>query len=314
MPEEKDDQTIPGAGLADDPNAQALWDAMDEEEAGQPRAAAASAEDDPGAGAGAGDDGGSTPEPAAPAAGAAETDPLADVPQAVRDEILRLTGAVQQLSGRVRNTEGHIGGLRTQLQRDLQAAAAAATKSGSDAPNTEQIESAVKSPAALARLVDDYPEFGGAVKEVFDAQAKEIESLRKALTTAKPAADEDREAELQKRIVDLTIRIKHPDWKKEVSDPGFDPWVARQPREVQSLRFSDDPDDVIRLLDIRAAERKAKAAAEQNQDQATRRRQGSAQRAAAIPAGRSAASITAKNLDDLDPEAFWKHLDEVERA
>lgn len=296
--------------LSDDPQAQELWDQIEAEERGD---AAPPPKDEPGTAAAAAevvDDAG----PAHQADPAPEDDPYAGLPQKVRDEIFGLRNTVQQLSGRVRNAEGHIGGLRTQLQRDLQAAATAAAKAGSDAPTSEQIGAASKSPAALAKLVEDYPEFGGAVKEAMDAQAQEIAALRETITR-RPQVDEGQAtAALKDQLIDLTIRTKHPAWKQDVTAPDFDQWVARQPREVQALRNSNDPEDVIRLLDIRTAQTQAKTLVEQKQDRATQQRRTNALRAAGIPAGRSAASIASKDLDALSPEELWRHLDEVESA
>lgn len=307
------DEIVEGAGLANDPSAQTLWDEIEAQERGgaavTDTATTTTTTPEPGTDAGSATT--TATEPAAAAAGAA-VDPYADLPPAVRDELLGLKEVVGQLQGRVRNTEGHIGGLRTQLQRELGAAAAAQTRAGNEAPTQQQIADASKSPSALARLVEDYPEFGGAVKEVLDAQAQEITGLKQALTQ-RPQQDPDREA-LKEQVVDLTIRIKHPDWKKTVVDPAFTAWVQTQPREVQALYASSHADDVIRLLDIRTKEAEAKRQADQSHDQGLAKRKAAAQRAAGIPAGRSAAAIHAKDVDALSPEELWAHLDAVEAA
>lgn len=292
------------AAVADDPIAnQALWDEIEAEERGD----AAPPAQEPGT-----DNAAATaaaPEPAVQADSAA-ADPYADLPKVVRDEILGLKATVEQLGGRVRNAEGNIGGLKTQLQRDLSDAAKATAKAGADAPNPQQLADASKSPSALARLVDDYPEFGAAVKEVVDAQAQEIAGLKQALSR-QPQQDPDRE-QLKSQIVDLTIRTRHPNWKTEVVAADFAPWVKTQPREVQALYVSDNPDDVIRLLDIRTAAAAAKRAAEQNQDQGLAKRKAAMTRAAAVPSGRSAAAIHAKDVDAMEPDEYWRHLDAIE--
>lgn len=311
------DQHIEGVPLTEVPDAQAIWDALEAEESGQAPAPAAApaATDEPGASQQTDGDAAGA-DPAAPAADSgAEADPYRDLPASVRDEILGLKATVDALTGRVRNAEGHIGGLRSQIQRDLQAAAAATRQAGGDAPTQEQLATASKSPAALARLKEDYPEFGAAIEEVVSAQSQEIARLQQAIS--KPVVDDNaakRVAQLEWELTDVKISVKHPNWKEEVAKPDFDPWVARQPREVQALRNSNNPADVIRLLDIRAAQVQAQRRTEQTQDQAAARRKSAAMKAAAIPGGRSAASIQTKDLDDMTPEELWAYYDAQDRA
>lgn len=307
---------VKAAGLASNPEAQALWDAIDAEEAGTGTAAAAPAPavaDEPGTATAPAADASTGPADKADPA----SDPYAGLPQAVRDEIAGLKSTVDQLQVRVRGNEGQLGGLRAQMQRDLQAAVAATARAGDREPSREEIATATKSPAALAALVENYPEFGTAIKEVVDAQTAQIEGLQRALSERQPAGDSDAKAvveKLEQKIVDLTISSRHPDWKKQVVAADFEPWVAKQPREVQALRNSNDPEDVVRLLDIKAAQAAATRQAEKSHDQALARRGAAVQRAAVIPSGRSASAIQQKDVNDMTPEELWAHLDAVEGA
>lgn len=318
MPTEKKDEVVEGVNLSGDPDAQAIWDQLEAEESGAAPAAAGQTETEPDAprkGEQTDAVADANADPAADAADSAVADPYKDLPAAVRDEIVGLKATVDALTGRVRNAEGHIGGIHKELKRNLQTAADATRQAGGDAPTQEQLAAASKSPQALARLKEDYPEFGAAIEEVVTAQSQQIEALQKAV--ARPVANDgsaDRIAQLEWQITDLTISSRHPDWKDQVKSPTFDAWIVKQPREIQQLYRSSDTADVIRLLDIRAAQAGAQRKSEQTHDQATARRKIAATRAAAIPAGRSAASIQSKDLDDMTPEELWAYYDAQDRA
>ena len=99
-------------------------------------------------------------------AGEAEADRFPGVSQEVRDYMSGLQAQVEQLTGRVRGTEAHIGGLKSSLKQQREAAATA-RQAGDDAPTDQQIKAAAQTGgAAMQKLKEQYPEFGDSLEAV----------------------------------------------------------------------------------------------------------------------------------------------------
>lgn len=290
---------------------QELWDEIDAEESGGAQAAREQTDDEPGerAGVTSTDDQQGPAEEAAPAAG---TESSATTEQSTRDEIAGLKTALEQTAHRLRQAEGHIGRMNRELTQRAQQAAEATRKAGEEAPSSAQVAAATKSPEALQRLIDDYPEFGAAIKEVVDSQQAQLAELKSRIETStgqKLPEGVVTEEQLQERLVDLTIETSHKGWRKTVQSPEFKAWLPAQPREVQLLARSSDPEDAIRLLDLHKTARDSQR---DQTNQLQQRRQQNLRKAAALPTGRSSAAVKLKDTDQMTDEEFWSHLDATE--
>lgn len=247
---------------------------------------------------------------AEPASGESDDDdPYADLPPRAREVIKSQQQIIERLAQSQLRLEGSLGGLKGFLQQRLNQLANTAQAAGSETPSGSQINEATKSPEALKRLMEDYPEFGSAVKEVLDVQAQEIANLRMQLGNAGVSREE-----FQKLIVEQEVSAAHPGWKRRVADPGFSEWLMNQPREVQALANSKDPADAIRLLDLDREAREAATSSNVNQQARHAQRQATVRRAATIPAGKSSSSIKSKDLDSMSAEELWNYLDATEGA
>lgn len=273
-----------------------IWEQLDAEDSGAPAPAAAPDQTDPADS--------SAAAPVAAVENASSNEQPAnhnDDIQSYRDKIAGLETMVQQLSGRVRNAEGHIGGLSSQLKQQVQAAQAVQAKGG-DAPSASEIRKAQADPEAFSRLKEDYPEFAAALEPALDHLVKS--ELQKIQASLKPSEREQIDvAALTEGIRrELTVEVRHPGWKKEVKTPEFVGWLQRTPREVQMLAASDDPEDAVRLLDLYKAP-KAKQATTQT---------AGIQAAAALPTGRSS-GVRQKSVDDMTPQEYWAYLDSIDK-
>lgn len=277
-------------------------------EAAAADASHASSQQEPGSGAA---------EEAAPQGGqaASETastsaeDPYASLPQAVRDELAGLKQIVSQIGTRLRNAEGHIGGINHQLKSHAKAAATAQAE-GHRAPTAEQLANAKGDRKALAKLKEEYPEFGAALEAVLQeereaggavqATAAQTNQLPQGTEGMTPQQIQERMDQLERK---MAIEAVHRGWEARVATPAFRGWLGRQPREVQLLGASDDPQDAIRLLDLHAEASKP-----------SQTRQQRLNTAAALPNGRTSAGARPKDPSTMSKAELWAYLDQQEAA
>lgn len=283
------------------PNEEAkkIWDALDAEEiGGDPVTAERTATDEQLEQA-------SSQAPAerqpAPEAGNQQQDAPSPEQQALLDRISGLESALNQTTQRLRNAEGHIGGLNSQLKQQLHTAHQV-TSQGGDAPSAKQIAEAQKSSKAMDALKSDYPEFA----EAMDAALEErIQDLVRRMSVPQPvqAQPSVTAEDLSRLQSEFAVEVRHPGWKETVTQPVFRGWLERQPREVQMLAASVSPQDAVRLLDLYSDGTKTSAA------QRTQRLSS----AAAIPSGRSGSNTRTKPVEEMSKQEYWRYLDEVER-
>jgi hypothetical protein len=249
-------------------------------------------------------------EAASTSATASEADPYDGLPQGVRDEIVGLKSMLAQTSSalsktteRLRNTEGHIGGLKSQID-EIRKSAPAATKSG--APSAAEVKAAQGSAEAMSKLKADYPEFGSALEAALEERLAGIgEAVAKATTPAAQPANVVTREELQATLDKKSIDDKHPGWGDLVRTPAFAGWLERQPAETKALAASASPQDAIRLLDLHAEASTAAVPATKTKQRLDA--------AAAIPTGRGGAGIRQKSLDNMSKAELWAYYDEQDR-
>lgn len=237
----------------------------------------------------------------APAAGTQQQAAPSPDQQALMDRIAGLESALNQTTQRLRNAEGHIGGLNSQLRQQLQTAHQV-TAHGGEAPSAKQIAEAQKSSRAMENLRRDYPEFAEAMDAALEERLQEV--VRRIPQPQPVQAQPSVTAEDLNRLQsEFAVEVRHPGWKGTVTQPVFRGWLERQPREVQMLAASASPQDAVRLLDLYADGTKTSAA--------TRTQRLSA--AAAIPSGRSGSAVRTKAVEDMTPQEYWRYLDELDR-
>lgn len=234
---------------------------------------------------------------ATPAEDAPADDLYAGLPEGVKNELLGLKTMLAKSETRLRNTEGHIGGLKTQLQQ----LAAAQAKPAESGPTAAEMRAAQKSTGAMAKLLDDYPELGESFKGALDEAMRPLQEQLQGLTGREPVQGITSD-DLTKLRAELTVEAQHPGWQERVKTAQFHGWLQGQAREVQMLAASESPRDAIRLLDLNAE-------ASKNTVQTRTQRLNSA---AAMPSGRTSAQ-RAKPVESMTKEEYWAHLDATEK-
>ena len=282
--------------------AQKIWAQLDAEEEGRAQPPSDAPEEPPA-------------DPATPAepADLAPADPPADAPkgseepaqtgeQLLLDKIAGLEAMLGQVTQRLRNAEGHIGGLGSQLKQQLQAAQQVTSKGG-DAPSAGEIRAAQSNPEAMARLKADYPEFADAMESALNERLGAIEQQLKQQSQQPAQQTGASQDEIARLRSEMAVEIRHPGWQDRVRTTEFVGWLQRQPREVQMLAASDSPQDAVRLLDLHTEATKAAAS--------TRTQRLTS--AAAIPSGRSGGNVRQKAVEDMSPEEYWAYLDQLDK-
>lgn len=280
--------------------AQKIWDQLEAEESGRAQPPSDAPADPP------------APEPApaeptepAPAsqadAPAPSDEPAPTSEQALLDKISGLEAMLGQVTQRLRNAEGHIGGLGSQLKQQQQVAAQVAAKGG-EAPSAGEIRAAQSNPEAMSRLKADYPEFADAMESALNERLGALEQQLKQ--TQQPVQQQGVSPdEIQRLRSEMAVEVRHPGWQDRVQTPEFVGWLQRQPPEVQMLAASESPRDAVRLLDLHTDAMKTVSS------QRTQRLSA----AAAIPSGRSGGNVRAKPVEDMSPEEYWAYLDQLDK-
>jgi hypothetical protein len=226
----------------------------------------------------------------------AADDPYAGLPESVKHELAGLKTMLAKANDRLRNTEGHIGGLKTQLQQ----LAAQAKPAAADGPTAAELKAAQGSNEAMAKLLDDYPDLGASFKGALEEAVRPLQEQLKSLTGKEPVQGVT-SSDLTKLRAELTVEARHPGWQERVRTAQFQGWLQSQPREVQLLAASDSPQDAIRLLDLEVEAGKSAG------QQRTQRLNS----AAAMPTGRASAQ-RAKPVESMTKEEYWAYLDNLE--
>lgn len=278
--------------------AQKIWDQLEAEESGHAQPATNEPADPP-----------ADQTPASAAADPAPAEPPADATpgsdaaapdgsQALMDKIAGLESMLGQVTQRLRNAEGHIGGLGSQLKQQQQLAAQV-TARGGDAPSAGEIRAAQSSAKAMESLKRDYPEFAEAMEAALTEQMQAL----KASMPQQPQQAVVTPDDIQLMRSQMEVEIRHPGWQDRVQTPDFQGWLQRQQPEVQMLAASASPRDAIRLLDLHNEALKT----------ATSQRTQRLSAAAAIPSGRSGSQTRSKAVEDMTPQEYWAYLDQLDK-
>lgn len=280
--------------------AQKIWDSIEAEETGRAQPGAVSEEDPT--------EEENTPTESTDQAPADKADATNGGEEAgqtseqnLLDKISGLESMLGQVTQRLRNAEGHIGGLNSQLKQQIQAAQQVAAKGG-EAPTANEIREAQQSPVKMEALKKDYPEFADAMESALNERLSSLEQQLKQ--TQQPAQQQGvSHEEINRMRAEMAVEVRHPGWQDRVQTPEFVGWLQRQEREVQMLATSDNPQDAVRLLDLHSVASKT----------ATSQRTQRLNSAAAIPSGRSGTNVRQKAVEDMTPDEYWRYLDEIDR-
>lgn len=244
------------------------------------------------------------PEAAAPVA---TDDPYAGLHPSIKAKLEASDALVQRL----RNVEGHIGGLTSENKRITAelAAAKAAAEAVRSAPTQAQVAQAKVSTEKWDQLKADFPEWSEAIEERLGNSAQpDLEGLRNSIREElTPQLTQQISAQLKAEIAAETegrlVNVAHRGWKDLVKTDEFTSWYSAQPDHVKALGASPTAEDAIALLDHYKAHTAAAPDVAQIRD--TRRQR--LQEAASVARG-TGSQAPVKSTDDMTDAEYWAYL------
>lgn len=238
----------------------------------------------------------------APQEAAAPEDPLAGLPDVVKEKLAQIDQLAQanaQLLHHVKTAEGRVAAMQREFQ---QARAAQQTVAPEQAPTQGQMAAAAKNPEKWEQLKQDFPEWAGAMEEYVAAklgsvqQAPSLDPQAVAQFVHQQVAQT--KAEMARAIEEARIEGKYDDWKQTVNSMEFAQWFTVQPPEVRALAESPSARDAIRMLDM-FQDAKKRSASDIKQERGAR--------LAAAATTRPGQTPPPKTLDDLSPAELWNY-------
>lgn len=262
-------------------------------------------------------------EPAKAAAPAAATPeaaaPAADEWEGVSPAVRKRLESIDAMATRVRNVEGHIGGLNSTIKQLSNAGKAAAEDKGAAAPTDAQVATAAEDDAEWAKLREDYPEWAGGIdrqmavieKRILQKSQPQVDvgALRNELSAESAKQREEIRAEIRE---EMRVERKHPDYLDTINTPAFLEWFKAQPPVVQALSDSPRSKDAISLLDSYTEHKAAQAAStETPAEQSRREKTDKRLKAATVPKGSQQPPPPSAISDD---EAFTRGFKKTRKA
>ena len=239
------------------------------------------------------------PQTAAPAT-EQPVDPLADLPEPVRQALAKITEletANAQLLHHVKTAEGRVAAMQREFQ---QARQATATVGANDAPSQGQVAAAAKNPEKWEQLKQDFPEWASAMEEYVGSKLNGMSSGVQATQVVDYVQQQlagERE-NLRAAIEEAKVEGKYENWRDTINTPDFAQWFAIQPAEVKALADSPNGRDAIKMLDMFNTV-KAKPAGDIRQERGAR--------LAAAATTRPGNTPPPRTVDDLSPEELWNY-------
>lgn len=203
-------------------------------------------------------------------------------------EILSRLEKAEQLNSKL---AGHIGGLtRSQKEMQEKLSAAQAVPKSVDAPSKAQVAQAASDPEEWERMRTEFPEFTNATESFLNSKLsnfkpenkqEELDKLSQELAEVKKSSES--------RVVDLTLRLAHPDWLSVVRKQEFLEFMNKS-----NLPDSQDPDVVADYITRYKSATKPPEPKQEDQDLRRKRLE------SAIPPRGSGGTVVKHDQTELD--------------
>lgn len=225
-----------------------------------------------------------TAAPAADKAADAPADELAGLPESVRAKL----ASFDQVMARLRNVEGHVGGINSQLKQ-IASKPVPQAPAASDTPAPQGMTG-----EKWKRLQEDFP-------EVADALAEQLQQVRQP--GAQPGVSlqdvETRIEQARREVQYELIEERHPSWQSALQSPDGQAWLQTlSPSEQSDFLNTERANVVNSYLDRFKAHREQVSAAMQ-----TRQSRERIARDAVAPTGGAKAGGARRN-EPTEDDAF----------
>ena len=221
-------------------------------------------------------------------------DPYVGLSDYQKAKLIGLETQNTQLANRLRNVEGHIGGLKSQISAQQLA-------QNHRAQAANDLQQARGNPKAMEEWRETYPEFVDGVESLLQARLHEFRSELASNRAPQGVTPE----QLDHRLNEHTVEVMHPGWKADVLKPEFIGWIQQQAHEVRALASSPAAADAVRLLNIYKE-------GLHSHSQAVVQRNARLEAQSSIPSGKSGGS-RGKSVDQMTDAEYWAYLDRQEK-
>jgi len=246
-------------------------------------------------------------------------DPVKALTETVTTLQQQLKDQQEAAAKRERDLNGHLGGLKRDLEQ-VRKEATVATQAAAAAPSPvtqQQIADAAKTPEKWLAFKKEWEGTGvGEAIEEFVASQKpegapaaapaDVESLLAERMKTEREANEQRFRQQEALIVELTMNQGRPGWRDTVSSKKFQEWRAAQPPATQELGASPNPQDALKMIAM-FDEATAPAAAKAKQNRS--RLENAVSHTRTEHPARQILSA-----DDMTPEQLWAYEERMEAA
>lgn len=242
-------------------------------------------------------------EPEVEAAPQEDEDPLASLPEAVREKLALIDKLAEdnaQLLHHVKTAEGRVAAMQREFEQARRASAQVAPQ---DAPSQTQISSAAKNPEKWEQLKQDFPEWAGAMEEYVAAKLSNLPQSDQGISPEQVTSFVERQMsqlklDTARAIEEARIEGKYEDWRDIVNTTDFAQWFAVQAADVRALADSPVAKDAIKMLDM-FHKAKERPVSEIKQERGAR--------LAAAATTKPGVTPPPKTMDDMTPEELWNY-------
>lgn len=159
---------------------------------------------------------------------------LEDATDEVKENFRKLYADNKNLAHKERSQRGRVGALTKKWQQAKAALEQAKQSSGNYSQEMEE-------------LSVDYPELAASLSKILAGQAKGSDAISESIAQlAEASIEEHAQAELEESISLVTQLI--PNAAEICASEEFQQWVNHQPKGIQAMFGSSDPNDAIYLL------------------------------------------------------------------
>lgn len=159
----------------------------------------------------------------------------------------------EQFERRIRNAEGHIGGLNHNQKLLQETLAASREAKATEKPSQQQVKEAMTNPKEWDELKADYPEWAVATEKLLESKLGSAKADIDIGALQREVAQRVRfetEASVRKEIISSSLNAVFPEWEDEVRKPEFGKWLESQTEDIRNLAGSNRVGDAARLLKL----------------------------------------------------------------
>jgi hypothetical protein len=226
---------------------------------------------------------------------ATEVDPLAALPDALREEVLTSRKEREAALQRERSAAGRQAAYQKRIaEMEQQLQVVSAQQKVQSPPDDEDAK-------LIASLREDYPQIAEVLEKRIGSVDKRVEEmLQTRLAPLQDQYNAQRVAQHQAVIESGISQVdqQHPDWREVTASPVFDEWLGKQPQVIRQAVNSWEPSDINYVFDRFKADRKAL------QQSVTATKQQKLQAAAGVQSRVTPVTV----VDEGDAEAAWNAL------